>query len=206
RNGFEADRPFEREFAGIQRFEPISRLYESQVDILHVGRASDCFYYVMELADDAGEAGTREEEKWKSRDGKQAKNDSEPTLVDPDRYVPRTLRTDLQRRGKLPFEECLETALTLATALEHLHSHNLVHRDIKPSNIIFIKGTPRLADIGLVTGVDATRSYVGTEGYIPPEGAGTPQADLFSLGKVLYEMCTGMELHYYSEPTYFWVQ
>jgi WD40 repeat protein len=89
-------------------------------------------------------------------------------------------------------------------ALEHLHSHNLVHRDIKPSNIIFINGTPRLADIGLVTGVDATRSYVGTEGYIPPEGAGTMQGDLFSLGKVLYEMGTGMDRNDFPEPPTFW--
>ena len=34
---FEHDRPFEREFEGIQKFEPISRLHERQVDILHVG-------------------------------------------------------------------------------------------------------------------------------------------------------------------------
>ena len=55
RQAFEHDRPYEREFEGIQKFEPISRLHESQVDILHVGRndAEGCFYYVMELADDA---------------------------------------------------------------------------------------------------------------------------------------------------------
>src|SRR5438876_10044697 len=52
RQTFDDERPFEREFAGIKRFEPISRLHESQVDILHVGRNPDCFYYVMELADD----------------------------------------------------------------------------------------------------------------------------------------------------------
>src|SRR5213595_3438702 len=54
---FEHDRAFEREFEGIQKFEPISRLHESQVDILHVGRNDEAgyFYYVMELADDAGE-------------------------------------------------------------------------------------------------------------------------------------------------------
>jgi len=56
RDKFEHDRPFDREFEGIQKFEPISRLHESQVDILHVGRndAAGYFYYVMELADDAG--------------------------------------------------------------------------------------------------------------------------------------------------------
>src|SRR5438093_10237301 len=56
RDKFEHDRPFDREFEGIQKFEPISRSHESQVDILHVGRndAASYFYYVMELADDAG--------------------------------------------------------------------------------------------------------------------------------------------------------
>src|SRR5205823_13533844 len=56
RDRFEHDRPYDREFEGIQKFEPISRLHESQVDILHVGRndGAGYFYYVMELADDAG--------------------------------------------------------------------------------------------------------------------------------------------------------
>src|SRR3974390_1440720 len=53
RTAFEYDRPFEREFEGIKRFEPISRSDPSQVAILHVGRGEGFFYYVMELADDA---------------------------------------------------------------------------------------------------------------------------------------------------------
>src|SRR5437870_13583804 len=54
RSAFDHDRPFEREFDGIQKFEPISHS-ESQVHILHVGRnvAGGYFYYVMELADQA---------------------------------------------------------------------------------------------------------------------------------------------------------
>src|SRR6185369_5050414 len=45
---------FDREFKGIQRFEPISRLHDGLVDVLQVGRAADDghFYYVMELGDD----------------------------------------------------------------------------------------------------------------------------------------------------------
>ena len=39
RSAFDDDRPYEREFAGIQRFEPISRSHESQLNILQVGRA-----------------------------------------------------------------------------------------------------------------------------------------------------------------------
>ena len=49
----EDDRPFQREFEGIKRFEPISRSHPSQLAILHVGNneEANCFYYVMELAD-----------------------------------------------------------------------------------------------------------------------------------------------------------
>src|SRR2546422_8307468 len=52
------NRPFEREFEGIRKFEPISRSHESQVNILHVGlnEAAGCFYYVMELADSVSSA------------------------------------------------------------------------------------------------------------------------------------------------------
>lgn len=46
-----SDRPYEREFEGIRKFEPISRSHPSQVSILHVGRGQDYFYYVMQLAD-----------------------------------------------------------------------------------------------------------------------------------------------------------
>jgi serine/threonine protein kinase len=173
RSTFEDERPYQREFEGIQQFEPISRAHDSQVDVLHVGRNEQegYFFYVMELADDerAGSA------------------------LDPGTYVPKTLRSELKRAGALTAEECLRIGLALAQALDHLHRHRLVHRDIKPSNIIFVDGTPKLADIGLVASQEATRSFVGTEGYVPPEGPGTPQADLYSLGKVLYEMCTGRD-------------
>src|SRR5205807_6383562 len=94
----------------------------------------------------------------------------------------------------------LQIALALTMALENLHEHGLVHRDIKPSNIIFVNGVPKLADIGLVTQADATISFAGTEGYIPPEGPGTVAADLFSLGKVLYELSTGKDRQDLPEP------
>jgi tetratricopeptide (TPR) repeat protein len=81
----------------------------------------------------------------------------------------------------------------LPLPLAHLHEQGLVHRDIKPSNIIFVKDVAKLGDIGLVTDSGDTQSIVGTEGYLPPEGPGTPQADLYSLGKVLYEISTGLD-------------
>jgi serine/threonine protein kinase len=171
RETFETTRPFDREFTGIQTFEPFSRSHEGLVDILHVGRNDDAgyFFYVMELADDV-------------QTGAQ---------IEPDRYEARTLQREIQQRGRLSVQECLRVSLGLTNALGYLHEQGLVHRDIKPSNIIFVKGAPKLADIGLVCGSEATQTCVGTEGYIPPEGSGTPQADLYSLGKVFYEMGTG---------------
>jgi serine/threonine protein kinase len=195
RKSFEDDRPFEREFSGIQKFEPISRSHEGLVDILQVGRQSDSFYYVMELADDAG-GESKPVRKWER--GTEAASPAHfptcsPAHLRPDTYAPRTLRQDLKQRSRLPVNECVEIALALTSGLAHLHKHGLVHRDIKPSNIIFVSGAPKLADIGLVTDADTTLSYVGTEGYIPPEGPGAAQADIFSLGKVLYEISTGQD-------------
>src|SRR5262245_2848922 len=45
---------FDREFHGIHRFEPVSRLHQGLIGILQVGRALDdsFFYYIMELSDD----------------------------------------------------------------------------------------------------------------------------------------------------------
>ena len=63
RERFKDERPYEREFSGIQKYEPISRSNEGLVDVLQIGRndAEHYFYYVMELADDAGstEAATK---------------------------------------------------------------------------------------------------------------------------------------------------
>lgn len=175
RASFDSDRPFEREFAGIQKFEPVSRTHTGLVAVLHIGRSEGagpdgrCFYYMMEVADDV-ESGTR---------------------IDPVTYKPRTLGAELQRRGRLPLVECVTLGVALTAALDHLHRQGLVHRDIKPSNFIFVNGNLKFADVGLVTDIGERATFVGTAGFIPPEGPGSPTADIFSLGKVLYQMVAG---------------
>lgn len=173
RRRFAEARPYERELAGIRSFEPVSRSHEGFVDVLHIGQneAAGCFYYIMELADDL-ETGQQ---------------------INPETYQPRTLSRELKRRQRLSFPECAELGLLLSRALSQLHRQGLVHRDIKPSNVIFVNGTPKLADIGLVAGIEDACSFVGTDGYVPREGTGKPPADIFALGKVLYECCTGLD-------------
>jgi serine/threonine protein kinase len=172
RRTFESEKAFEREFEGMARFEPISREHAGFVDILHVGRDDDgeFFYYVMELADDHLTGQTVNEE----------------------RYVPKTLKTELARRSRLLGDEVIALGLALTESLTALHREGLVHRDIKLANIIFVGGRPKIADIGLVAAT-GQNSFVGTEGYVPPEGPGAAQGDIFSLGKVLYEMAMGKD-------------
>jgi serine/threonine protein kinase len=175
REDFEDERGFEREFEGILKYEPISRDHPALVNILHVGRSADgssFYYYVMELGDDV--SGSRE--------------------INPVEYEPRTLRAEQPRTAPQQWSttECLDVGLRLAEALNHLHKHGLAHRDVKPSNIIFVNGRAKLADIGLVA-ARGQRTFVGTEGFVPPEGPGSAQADIYSLGKVLYEMATGKD-------------
>src|SRR5205823_6073890 len=64
-------------------------------------------------------------------------------------------------------------------------------RDVKPGNIIYVNGRAKLADIGLVSAGGEGGTFVGTEGYIPPEGPGSAGADLYALSMVLYEASTG---------------
>jgi WD40 repeat protein len=202
RQTFDSERPFQREFEGIRRFEPISRSHEGFVQVLHVGRNDEAgfFYYVMELADNARPESARPAVELS---GPPAGTDS-VDLAAAD-YVARTLASDIRTHGRLPIARCIEVSLALTSALGHLHKAGLVHRDIKPSNIIFVGGLPKIADIGLVSGFGESRSFVGTEGFVPPEGPGTPVADLYSLGKALYEMSTGKDREHFPEIPSEWL-
>lgn len=190
RDSFRESRPYEREYSGLVKFEPLSREHDGLMDILQVGRDDEAgfFYYVMEVADDAN--------------GPANQDPGEPPATNWDRYEPCTLSRCVGPRGRLPVEEVLKIIIPLAEGLAFLHEQRLIHRDIKPSNIILVRGQPKLADVGLVARMDDTISLVGTEGFIPPEGPGTAQGDVYALGKVMYEAATGKDRHEFPElPT-----
>jgi serine/threonine protein kinase len=179
RNRLGSTEAFDREFRGAQFYETVSRKNEGLVDILHVGRNDErgFFYYVMDAADD-------------ERHGR---------TFDPATYRPRTLRSELTTRIALPIEECIAIGTQLASALMFLQENGLVHRDVKPSNIIFIDGVLKLADIGLVADIREAKSVVGTPGYEPPEHHGSFSGDVYSLGKLLYEISTGRDSRNFGE-------
>ncbi len=92
RRQFESDRPYDREFAGIQRYEPVSRSSGGLVHVLHVGRndPEEYFFYVMELADDAKERSDGVMEKWGDGQTINRQPSNPPSLQHSSAYSPRT--------------------------------------------------------------------------------------------------------------------
>jgi hypothetical protein len=113
-----------------------------------------------------------------------------------------SLQDRLDRTGPLQLHEVLRIGMQAASGLAAAHAQGLVHRDVKPANILLENGVERvkLTDFGLARAADdasLTQSgmIAGTPQYMSPEQAeGKPvdaRSDLFSLGSVLYAMCTG---------------
>ena len=113
-----------------------------------------------------------------------------------------SLQKRLDRQGQLEMKEILRIGSQVAAGLAAAHERGLVHRDIKPENILLEGGVERVAitDFGLARAVDDNTvtqagTIAGTPMFMSPEQARgeqvDQQSDLFSLGSVLYSMCTG---------------
>lgn len=125
-----------------------------------------------------------------------------------------TLEDRLLRSGPPPLSEALRLAAEIAEGLAAAHARGLIHRDIKPSNVwLESRGTGsgersgpsgaatrvKILDFGLARptgGAELSQSglVVGTPAYMSPEQARGEEldarSDLFSLGGLLYRMCT----------------
>lgn len=176
RSRFADSQPYDREYEGIKRYKPLSAEHPGllRVEFVSAPQPEGYFYYVMELGD----------------------SETAQTPFNPLTYRAQDLDRVCQHAAnrRLPLTQCLRIGIALAGSLGFLHGRGLIHRDIKPSNVIFVKGIPKLADVGLVAKVANTQhavSFLGTVGYLPPEGPGDPRGDVYALGMLLYVISTG---------------
>jgi serine/threonine protein kinase len=116
--------------------------------------------------------------------------------------VGQSLQQKLDKVGPLRLTEILRISRQISDGLAAAHKQGLVHRDIKPANILLENGVERvkITDFGLARAIDditvtRTGEVCGTPQYMSPEQACGDRvdhrSDLFSLGCVMYAMCTG---------------
>ncbi|MEW4453616.1 protein kinase [Bremerella sp. JC817] len=114
----------------------------------------------------------------------------------------RSLESRVRKNGPLEVREVLRIGKQVASGLAAAHAQGLIHRDVKPANILLNHGVERvvITDFGLARAADdasmtQSGTLVGTPQYMSPEQARGEsldgRSDLFSLGSVLYFMCTG---------------
>ena len=170
---------WERELRGVINYRKITENAPGLLQIFHVEEDEESFFYTMETADSASDA----------------------------EYLPDTLARRLQS-GPLPQADLLRILSGIFDGIKLIHSAGFTHRDIKPDNILFVKGVPKLADIGLLSSLSNSMTQLaGTLEFIPPEERGADlessdklsrqRNDLYAFGKVVYCAVTGMSPHEY---------
>ena len=100
--------------------------------------------------------------------------------------------------------QCVALVAKVARAVQYAHAKGILHRDLKPGNILLDgRGEPLVSDFGLAKWLDTTSDLTrtltifGTPGYIAPEQASGPAADLkpaadvYSLGAILFDLLAG---------------
>ncbi len=105
----------------------------------------------------------------------------------------------------IPWRQALGLGLGLARGLAAAHRQDVLHRDVKPSNVLVTEaGEVKLLDFGLAEhfeegldgAVSGSRVLAGTLAYMAPEllagTPATPRSDIYALGLVLRELCTGV--------------
>jgi serine/threonine protein kinase len=112
------------------------------------------------------------------------------------------LRALVGQHGPLPFDQVVSIVEQIGAALDYAHARRMIHRDVKPSNILVDSdGHATLTDFGIVKALEETNfqtasgAVMGTPYYASPEQAESRpvdgRSDLYSLGIVAYELCTG---------------
>lgn len=116
--------------------------------------------------------------------------------------VGQSLQQKMDAVGPLRLAEIVRISRQISDGLAAAHRQGVIHRDIKPANILLENGVERvkITDFGLARAIDditvtRTGEVSGTPQYMSPEQANGERvdhcSDLFSLGCVMYAMCTG---------------
>ena len=106
----------------------------------------------------------------------------------------------LRRIGRLPRDKAIQIARQLCAGLAAAHEQGVLHRDLKPANVMIDgRGRARITDFGLARLAGEVRGadlLSGTPAFMAPEQiegkSVTVRSDLYALGLVLYELCTGL--------------
>lgn len=110
-----------------------------------------------------------------------------------------TLKDYIRSCSPIPLEEVISLSKQLLHGVKHAHERGVVHKDIKSQNILLDEDkNVKITDFGIADILDEditrTQSLMGTPQYIAPEILNreelTAQSDLYSVGIVMYEICT----------------
>ena len=163
---------WERELRGVSNYRKITETAPNLLQLYHVEEDAGTFFYTMEAADS----------------------------VSVDSYQADTLAERL-KNGPLPQNDTFKILRAIFDGIKTIHEAGFAHRDIKPDNIIFVKGVPKLSDIGLLSSLSATYTQLaGTLDFLPPEERSSENGtdrksrqknDLYAFGKVIYCAVTG---------------
>ncbi|WP_417380114.1 SUMF1/EgtB/PvdO family nonheme iron enzyme [Gimesia sp.] len=117
-----------------------------------------------------------------------------------------SLRELMSASERLTVVEKLTICYQICEALQFAHQHGIIHRDVKPDNVLVQRNEQGLhawlTDFGIArlqtSGMTQTVASMGTPVYVAPEQQGsaakvTGQADLYSVGAMLYELLTGVQ-------------
>ncbi|HVM51316.1 MAG TPA: protein kinase [Candidatus Acidoferrum sp.] len=156
-----------QELSALRKYVHVASRSEHLVQVEHINHDESGLWMVTELADSTTGGHTGES------------------------YRAMSLANQLQARGHLPEREAVGIAIGVGRGLSVLHGGGLLHGDVAPGNVLCVRGRWVLCDPGLVC-------FIGEHGicrnrtYYPNGPAARPGDDLYAVGRLLWEMTSGV--------------